>query len=155
MISERFASAKRHNRAVPEITREEAQDLAARARAQRKRADPAMRAMAEEVAAMAVADVAADGYSELERVLALAYDQASCGKGEERHATVRGVAAPFHEQPIMSIQAMVGPGFAAGQAMKKLHEAMELPDDRALAEVLGAVVYCCAVYLAIERGVRR
>lgn len=87
-----------------------------------------------------------DGYDPLRRVLQLAFDQAAKGKGKERHATDN----PFLEQPIMEIARMVGPGYQLGQAMKKTQEASRLPNERARAELLGAINYLAAAYLLLE-----
>ena len=87
-----------------------------------------------------------DGYDPLRHVLQLAFDQAAKGKGKERHATDK----PFLEQPIMEIARMVGPGYQLGQAMKKTQEASRLPNDRARAELLGAINYLAAAYLLLE-----
>ena len=76
----------------------------------------------------------------------------ACGniKGKERHA--RG--KPFDKQPIMEISRMVGPGYATGQAMKKLQEAKSMMDRGQLAaakaEALGAINYSAAFFLLIE-----
>jgi hypothetical protein len=96
-----------------------------------------------------------DAYASLSAILNRALEQAAAGKGKDRHATVRGVARTFNEQPIMSIGRMAGPGYAIGQAMKKAHEAMELPADRAVTELLGAVVYLAAAVMLTEEGVSR
>jgi hypothetical protein len=89
-------------------------------------------------------------YIELTRALDAALEQASAGKGKERHANGRS----FHRQPIMEIGRMVGPGYQIGQAMKKGQEAMGMlargEKDRARAELLGAVVYMAAAWLLIE-----
>lgn len=85
-------------------------------------------------------------YRELDRVLSLAFDQASKGKGKERHAC----NLPFEQQPIIRIQQLVGQGYALGQAMKKLQESQRLPKKMALAEMLGAIVYIAAAYLYTE-----
>jgi len=45
---------------------------------------------------------------------------------------------------------MVGPGYQLGQAMKKTQEASRLPNDRARAELLGAINYLAAAYLLLE-----
>lgn len=87
-----------------------------------------------------------DGYGSLRRVLALAVEQASVGKGKERHANGR----PFDEQPIMEIGRMVGSGYPLGQAMKKAQESARLPNDRAKAELLGAINYLAAAYMLLE-----
>ena len=87
-----------------------------------------------------------DGYEQLRRVLQLALDQAAKGKGKERHANDK----PFPKQPIMEIGRMVGPGYHLGQAMKKAQEASRLPNERARAELLGAINYLAAAYLLLE-----
>jgi len=91
-------------------------------------------------------------YSDLQRVLDLAYEQSAGGKGYERHANGK----PFVDQPIMQITRMVGFGFPAGQAQKKLQEAGGMlkagRPEAAQAELLGAIVYCAAAWLYIEEG---
>lgn len=87
------------------------------------------------------------GYEDLQRILKLAYDQAARGKGKERHADNRG----FNDQPIMLIQEMVGPGFALGQACKKVQESVRLPWNMAQNELLGAIVYIASAYIHRER----
>lgn len=94
--------------------------------------------------------IAADtpiGYEELSRVLELAIEQSANGKGKERHAVDR----PFTEQPIMLIQEMVGPGFALGQACKKIQESCRMDTESAKQELLGAIVYLAAAYLQREK----
>lgn len=88
-----------------------------------------------------------DGYDSLRHVLALALEQASSGKGKERHAVAH---RSFDRQPIMEIGHMVGSGFALGQAIKKAQESTRLPPDRAKAELLGAINYLAAAYLLLE-----
>ena len=92
------------------------------------------------------------GYDSLSKVLGAAYHQAAGGKGKERHA--RG--KPFDKQPIMEISRMVGPGYATGQAMKKLQEAKSMMDRGQLAaakaEALGAINYAAAFFLLIEEA---
>lgn len=90
------------------------------------------------------------GYEPLAAVLEAALNQSQHGKGRERHATTQGVDRPFTEQPICTIARMVGPGYQLGQAMKKCHEAMELPGERAEAEALGAIVYIAAAVLVMR-----
>ena len=87
-----------------------------------------------------------DGYDGLRHVLALALEQASVGKGKERHANGKA----FDRQPIMEIGRMVGSGYPLGQAMKKAQESTRLPPDRAKAELLGAINYLAAAYLLLE-----
>ena len=92
------------------------------------------------------------GYDKLSNVLGAAYHQAARGKGKERHACGK----PFDKQPIMEISRMVGPGYATGQAMKKLQEAKSMMDRghlvAAKAEALGAINYAAAFFLLIEEA---
>lgn len=90
------------------------------------------------------------GYEPLAAVLQEALDQAQAGKGRERHAVTQGVFRPFERQPILEIGRMTGPGYEIGQAMKKAHEACELPPERAVAELLGAIVYLAAAVMLIR-----
>lgn len=98
-------------------------------------------------------DTQTDAYGALRDVLDEAFLQAAEGKGKERHANGR----PFHRQPIMEVSRIVGPGFAAGQVMKKTGEAVGMVSrgERAAAEreLLGAIVYAAAAVLLIrEQG---
>ena len=77
------------------------------------------------------------GYESLAEVLRAAYEQASGGKGKERHANNK----PFDEQPIAKIQSLVGPGFALGQAIKKIQESQRMEPEASKRELLGAIVY--------------
>jgi hypothetical protein len=92
------------------------------------------------------------GYESLVNVLVSALDQAQGGKGKERHQI--GLT-PFNRQPICEIGRMVGPGFNAGQAIKKAQEAMRLPSpERQVAELLGAINYLAATVILIqEKGI--
>lgn len=94
----------------------------------------------------APADMAAPGYERLADVLRRAFDQASNGKGHERH----GNALPFHKQPMQSIAAQVGPGFLTGQAIKKIQESQILLPGRDVAELLGAMNYIAGVVIYLE-----
>ena len=79
--------------------------------------------------------------------MAEALEQAAGGKGRERHAN----AKPWHEQPILEIQHVLGnDGFALGQAMKKVQEAERLPWDRGREEFKGAIVYLAAAHLFLR-----
>lgn len=90
------------------------------------------------------------GYEPLAEVLQLALDQAQSGKGKERHANGR----PFDRQPIMEIGRMVGLGYPTGQAKKKIQEAVGMSNrdeaDRAVNELLGAIIYSAAAILLIR-----
>lgn len=90
-----------------------------------------------------------DGYEALTDVMTDAIHQAAFGKGLERHADHR----PFHEQPIMRETEAVGLGHPAGQARKKILEAVRCCEDhpeRAIADLLGAINYTAALVIAIR-----
>jgi hypothetical protein len=84
-----------------------------------------------------------DQYASLMRVLMLAYEQASKGKGKERHANDE----PFENQFICAMTRFSGLGFPCGQASKKLVEATR---TGSLADVLGAINYAAAQYIVME-----
>lgn len=85
-------------------------------------------------------------FGPLRHTLLRAYKMVAEGKGQERH----GAGRPWSEQPITTISAAWGPGFAAGQAWKKIEEASRLEPKRAVLELLGAIGYICAAVQAIE-----
>lgn len=87
------------------------------------------------------------GYEKLRDVLERAYNQASKGKGAERH----GKDLPFHLQPMQQIADMYGIGFMLGQVAKKIEEAQRLPNDRAINEILGAINYCAGAVIFLEK----
>jgi len=93
------------------------------------------------------------GYEPLRNVLQAAFDQASEGKGRERHADNR----PFAEQPIMTIQSMHGIGIGGGlyQVIKKTNEAGAMAQrneiDAAERELLGAINYAASVILMLRK----
>lgn len=93
------------------------------------------------------ADKRADNYASLSSVLRRAYDQASSGKGQERH----GQDLPFTKQPMQLIQDLCGEGFALGQAMKKMQESQRLPHDAAIRELLGAINYIAGAIIHKEK----
>lgn len=93
-------------------------------------------------------------YAALRSVLDEAFLQSAEGKGNARHANDK----PFDKQPILEIGRMVGPGFAAGQIMKKAQEAIGMAargeTEAAANELLGAIVYAAsAVVLVREKMV--
>lgn len=88
------------------------------------------------------------GYEDLAEILRDAYDQASGGKGKERHAN----DLPFDEQPIAKIQSLVGSGFALGQAIKKIQESQRMEPEAARKELLGAIVYIAGAIIHLEKG---
>lgn len=84
-----------------------------------------------------------DGYDGLRRVLANAVQQASGGKGRERHVHKD---EPFEEQPICRGGRRFGPGCLLYQAWKKTDEVpklmtMDNGKERALQEIYGAINY--------------
>lgn len=91
-----------------------------------------------------------DDYALLRATLDEAAEQASEGKGRDRHAS----GEPFDRQPILTITRMVGPGFPLGQVMKKCQEAARMEERgqeaQARAEMLGAIVYAAAAVIAID-----
>lgn len=88
------------------------------------------------------------GYEKLSDVLRRAYDQAAIGKGKERHAN----GEPFHEQVMQTGAHRFGTGALLFQAFKKSEESQRLPHDRAIAELLGAIVYLAGAVIALERA---
>jgi hypothetical protein len=96
-----------------------------------------------------------EGYAVLRAILDEAYDQSARGKGADRHANGRS----FEQQPILEIGRMVGPGFAAGQVMKKAQEAMSMAArgevDAAVRELLGVIVYAASAVALVREGDRR
>ena len=91
-----------------------------------------------------------DPYFDLGRVLGLALEQASGGKGAERH----GQGKPFDRQPMLEISRMLN-GSPIGcmyQAMKKTQEASRMDVDAAQRELLGAINYLAGAYLLLEES---
>ena len=90
-----------------------------------------------------------EDYAALRRVLDLAHEQSSSGKGKDRHANGK----PFLRQPIMEIGRMVGIGYQLGQAMKKAQEAGGMASRgqiaAAQAELLGAINYLAAAHIQL------
>lgn len=87
------------------------------------------------------------GYERLFHHLAKAYEQASAGKGAERHADSR----PFDQQPMQTLALENGAGFLTGQACKKITEALQMSEpDRALHELHGALVYIVGACIFLE-----
>ncbi len=87
-----------------------------------------------------------DEYISLFRVFQRAGEQASAGKGKERHAKA---GEPFEKQKICEITRRSGLGFPIGQAAKKSYESLRL-GDRGPAELLGAINYLAAAYLVMS-----
>jgi hypothetical protein len=92
-------------------------------------------------------DMNIDGYESLANVLQRAYNQASVGKGVERHSAD---GEPFHEQVMQIGAAKFGHGALLFQAFKKSEESQRLPHDRAINELLGAINYLAGAVIALE-----
>lgn len=89
------------------------------------------------------------GYETLFAALVDALDQAQAGKGVERHG---GGGERFEDQQIVQLgEWMSSTAFAVGQACKKAIESTRLPDDRARAELLGAINYLAAAVIMLDR----
>lgn len=93
----------------------------------------------------------AEGYMPLELVLLSAYQQASGGKGRDRHAA----GDDFIDQPILSIGRLLKSADGeAYQAIKKTREGLQMhragKSDAAIREILGAINYLAAVAILIS-----
>jgi len=93
-------------------------------------------------------------YYKLYRILRYAFDQSATGKGRERHAASPVGDRPWLEQPIITLNRMVGPAGASYQVMKKAQEAMGMVErgdfNAGMAEMLGCIVYAAAAYQVME-----
>lgn len=87
-------------------------------------------------------------YATLRKILDRAFNQAAYGKGRVRHCVGD---QKFEDQPIVTIQKLVGDGFATGQAIKKLQESNRLPWVAAVAERLGAINFIAASIIYLEQ----
>lgn len=88
-------------------------------------------------------------YASLARTLRGAYDQASTGKGRERHADDE----PFQHQKICVINRWLAGSPVAGalfQAVKKTVESARLSDSAAIHELRGAINYLAAAIILLE-----
>jgi hypothetical protein len=91
-----------------------------------------------------------DRYTTLKSVFRHAVEQASHGKGAERHDPN---ADRFEDQQIVQIGEWLGSNhFALGQAVKKAVESARMPPDRARAELLGAINYLAAAVITLARS---
>lgn len=88
----------------------------------------------------------AAGYESLAAVLQRAFNQAAHGKGKERHAQ----GEPFNQQVMQDMARRFGVGALLGQAFKKSEESQRLPHDRAVNELLGAIVYLAGAVIAMD-----
>lgn len=85
-----------------------------------------------------------DEYAALYRVYEDAYEQASEGKGKERHAS-EGEA--YEDQIICEVTRRLGPGYPLGQAVKKIYESQRIGGEKGRAELLGAINYIAAAVI--------
>jgi len=91
-------------------------------------------------------------YASLARTFRGAYDQASKGKGKERHADDE----PFQYQKICVINRWIGDSPVAGalfQAVKKTVESSRMTADRAIHELQGAINYLAAAIILLEEHI--
>ena len=88
------------------------------------------------------------GFNALQIVLDEVMEQASVGKGKERHDN----GQPWVDQPWARITDAVGLGFPLGQAMKKIEESKGMEGDRKTNELLGAMHYVAMAIHHYRRG---
>ena len=84
-------------------------------------------------------------YDSLYKVLLSAYNQASNGKGKERHQL--NDDEPFENQKICEIARRLSIDYNLGQAVKKIYESKRLTDGRDIAELYGAINYIAAAII--------
>ena len=84
-------------------------------------------------------------YDSLYKVLLSAYNQASNGKGKERHQL--NDEEPFENQKICEIARRLSIDYNLGQAVKKIYESKRLTDGRDIAELYGAINYIAAAII--------
>jgi hypothetical protein len=89
------------------------------------------------------------GYESLATVYDSAIEQASEGKGRERHAN-EGEA--YENQIICEVARRVGLGYPLGQAVKKIYESQRIGGERGVAELLGALNYVAAAVIVMREG---
>lgn len=84
-------------------------------------------------------------YDSLYKVLLSAYNQASNGKGKERHQLNN--EEYFENQKICEIARRLSVDYNLGQAVKKIYESKRLTDGRDIAELYGAINYIAAAII--------
>ena len=87
------------------------------------------------------------GYESLATVYDSAIEQASEGKGRERHAEA---GEPYERQIICEVSRRVGLGYPLGQAVKKIYESQRIGGERGVAELLGALNYVAAAVIVMR-----
>lgn len=97
----------------------------------------------------------AEGYELLANILTDAFEQASTGKGKERH----GRGLPWHKQAIFTLGRQYGPGGTGFQAAKKIGEAMGMIErgefEAAEREILGTIVYAAATVALVREKAKQ
>lgn len=88
-----------------------------------------------------------DNYKLLKETLDGALEQASKGKGLERHADNQS----YEEQPIMWIEKYFQ-SYQLGQAVKKMHESQRLSKEAAIEELKGAINYIAAKIIFLQNS---
>ena len=88
-------------------------------------------------------------YISLGLVMQSALEQASKGKGRERHAS-EGEA--YEGQIICEVARRVGLGYPLGQAVKKIYESQRIGGEKGVAELLGALNYVAAAVIVMREG---
>jgi hypothetical protein len=87
-------------------------------------------------------------YTSLQNVLNRAYEQASSGKGAERH----GQDLPFEDQPMQTISNLLNTqNGMLYQAIKKIQESTRMDTDAAVRELLGAINYIAGAVIWLEK----
>ena len=89
-------------------------------------------------------------YDSLYKVLLAAYNQASNGKGKERHQL--NDEEPFENQKICEIARRLSVDYNLGQAVKKIYESKRLTDGRDIAELYGAINYIAAAIIVKQEN---
>lgn len=89
------------------------------------------------------------GYESLAEILVAAYDQASTGKGNERH----GNGKDFDKQPMQAISDLFqSPVGMAYQVAKKVQEALNMPKlEQQERELYGVIVYTAGIIMYLRR----
>ena len=86
-------------------------------------------------------------YISLGLVMQSALEQASKGKGRERHASE---GESYEDQIICEVARRVGLGYPLGQAVKKIYESQRLIPQLGVQELLGAMNYLAAAVIVMQ-----
>lgn len=91
-------------------------------------------------------------YESLYGVLEKALLQCQNGKGKERHSEPN---EPFDKQVICEVTRRLSrskAGYPLGQAVKKIYETVNLTDEQAVEELLGAINYIAAAIITFKEN---